>query len=64
MASFPANVYGGGCNALHLRWAKAGTEIASSILDRRKGEERFTYGALVLPGNLFQPFLRGPMYDI
>ena len=42
MASFPANVYGGGCNALRPRWAKAGTEIASSILDRRKGEERFT----------------------
>lgn len=66
MASFPANVYGGGCNALHLRWAKAGTEIVSPILYKRKGEERFTiWGTVVLPKNLLNRFYVGPcmIYD-
>ena len=28
---------GGGCSALRLRWVKTGVEIASPILDKRKG---------------------------
>ncbi len=74
MASFPANVYGGGCkrlqewlrNALRLRWAKAGTEIVSPIMYKRKGEERFTiWGTVVLPKNLLNRFDVGPcmIYD-
>ena len=49
MASFPANVYGGGCKRLQ-EWlqcfasekGKAGTEIVCPIMYKRKGEERFT----------------------
>ena len=45
---------------------KAGTEIASPILYKRKGEERFTiWGTVVLPGNLLNRFYVGPcmIYD-
>ena len=38
-AGMVANVCRNGCNALRLRWAKAGTEIVSPILDMRKGRK-------------------------
>ena len=34
---------GDGCSALHLRGGKTGTEIASPILDKRKGREKGLY---------------------
>ena len=40
----------GGCSALRLRWAKRGTVIASPILDKRKGREEDSIGALHPPG--------------
>ena len=73
MASFPANVYGGGCKRLQ-EWlqcfasekGKAGTEIVCPIMYKRKGEERFTiWGTVVLPKNLLNRFDVGPcmIYD-
>ena len=65
-AGMVANVCRNGCNALHLRWAKAGTEIVSPIMYKRKGEERFTiWGTVVLPKNLLNRFDVGPcmIYD-
>ena len=50
MASFPANVYGGGCKRLRERlqcfaseMGKRGTEIASPILYKRKGGGKVYY---------------------
>ena len=40
----------GGCSALRLRWAKRGIVIASPILDKRKGREEDSIGALHPPG--------------
>ena len=34
---------GDGCSALHLSGGKTGTEIASPILDKRKGREKGLY---------------------
>ena len=72
MASFPANVCGGGCKRLQ-EWlqcfasekGKAGTEIVCPIMYKRKGEESSLFGALVLPGNLLNRFDVGPcmIYD-
>ena len=53
MASFPANVYGGGCKRLQ-EWlqcfasekGKAGTEIVSPIQDMRKGRKGSPFGVL------------------
>ena len=73
MASFPANVYVGGCK----RWqewlqcfasekGKTGTEIVCPIMYKRKGEERFTiWGTVVLPKILLNLFDVGPcmIYD-
>ena len=78
MASFPANVYGGGCKRLQewlqtfagtfamlcVREGQRGTEIASPTMYKRKGEERFTIWGTGSPREFAQPFLRGPMYDI
>ncbi len=71
MASFPANVYGGGCKRLQERLqcfasekGKTGTEIVCPIMYKRKGEERFTIWGTGSPREFAQPFLRGPMYDI
>ena len=72
-APFPASTCRGGCKYVQGRlqvraseMGKRGTEIASPILYKRKGEERFTiWGTVVLPKNLLNRFYVGPcmIYD-
>ena len=65
MASFPANVYGGGCNALRPRRAKLAPKSSVLLCIRENGKKGSLYGALFLPGNLLNRFDVGPcmIYD-
>ena len=79
MASFPANVCGGGCKRLQ-EWLQtfAGTVAMLCVregqswhrnrqsysVEEKRGRKVHYMGHCSPPKEFAQPFLRGPMYDI